>query len=189
MYFYVVADALDNIMSCALNLHFITVTLYQTWLCWEPHGLNVADWDDAAWTSEQLDLLGPHLNVVQTKASYPIVFGCPFVEIKTVQAWMERHGCQDCHPVFWYKPNQNLESAPAFVYAVEVWMVGYKGGRSNCSVNFQSMGLGNPTHRHNCLSIDSVRKYLLDDDGNRVNTTQKPLELVLHLINMYIADC
>ena len=73
----------------------------------------------------------------------------------------------------------DVEGMQRHTFAVEVFVVGYMGGRNKCKFNWAEMGLVNPTRRHNLIATKSVRKLIMDDETKQpLNRTQNPLALV-----------
>jgi hypothetical protein len=139
------------------------------------HGLGIQPWDMRVWTAEEWNILSNQLNVAQTKTNYPLIIPCSTRTLSDILKWMASAGFENAHVFYWYKTNQNVEGLNRFTYSIEPIVIGYKGGRHTCQMNFSKFP--NPVHRHNILPTKTVRNHF-HFQGERLNHSQKPLELV-----------
>jgi hypothetical protein len=122
-----------------------------------------------ATVGRQIMAMNVHPNTVMYCKSNPF-------RMHLVKAFMEAAGFQDVHPFFWYKPTLQQRGLQKYSHAVEVGVIGYKGGRVNC--RFNNHGLwSNPIHRQNIVMAKGVSGYYKDDSGISVNSTESPPQL------------
>ena len=121
-----------------------------------PYGINLADWDQALVTDMMLEVLGQQLSVINRARNHTLVLGVVWHDAGRIRQFMEKHGYQDTHVVYVYKPQQNTNGVH-WIFAVEMLVVGYKGGIRNCSLTFTDM---NPVFRHNFVFAHQVHGKL-----------------------------
>lgn len=136
-------------------------------------------WDQHCWSLDQWAVLGRQLSATNTQPEYPFIVQCFPDQIADIKKFFEEFGYEDAHEVYWYKRTANVEGMQRHTFAVECFVVGYKGGRQKNVFNWTEMGLVNPTRRHNLIATKAVRKLVMDDETKLpVNRTQNPLALV-----------
>ena len=139
----------------------------------------VWDMPNAAWGQDDMDVLGRQILAANLSAAYPLILQCCMDQSAMVKAFMAAHEFTDCEEVYWYKPNANAEGFNRHTPAVELFIIGYKGGRANVQWNTDRLGMKNPVHRHNMLSVPAVRSVIRDPATKEAaNRTQNPIELV-----------
>lgn len=136
-------------------------------------------WDEHSWTLDQFNIVGRQLSATNTQECYPFIIQCFPDQIAVIKKFFNDNGFEDAHEVYWYKRTANVEGMQRHTFAVEVFVVGYKGGRNKNVFNWTEMGLVNPTRRHNLIATKSVRKLIMDEETKQpMNRTQNPLALV-----------
>lgn len=134
-----------------------------------PYGMGLADWD-VLLSDQELETLFQQLAVINRARAHCLVLGCVWHEVGRIRTAMALNAYLDIHPLFVYKPQQNT-SGMEWISAVEVLVVGYKGGIKACSLTFSDM---NPVFRHNVIfshQVGAKRKF--PGELVEVNTTQK----------------
>lgn len=134
-----------------------------------PYGLLVAPWDNLL-TDAEVETFFQQLAVVQRSRAHTLCLGCIWHDTGRMRRFMLEHGYADIHIFGVYKPQQNT-TGMEWIYALELYVVGYKQNIRACSLTFSDM---NPVFRHNVIfshQVASKLKYAgLDEE---VNTTQK----------------
>lgn len=134
-----------------------------------PYGMGLAEWD-VLLSDVELETLFQQLAVINRARHHCLVLGCVWHDIGRLRAAMIANGYLDSHPLFVYKPMQNT-TGMEFISAVEVLVVGYKGGIRACHLTFSDM---NPVFRHNLIFAHQVgAKRKFSGEECEVNTTQK----------------
>lgn len=134
-----------------------------------PYGLGVAPWD-VLLSDVEMETFFNQMACINRLVSFCLVLSIIYWDAGRVRNFMMRFGFVDIHPVYVYKPQQNTTGLE-WIFAVEMMLVGYKGGIRDCALTFQDM---NPVNRHNLLFAHQVGtriKYAGEDE--EVNTTQK----------------
>ena len=134
-----------------------------------PYGLGVAPWD-VLFSDVEMETFFTQMACINRAVSFCLMLSIVYHDAGRVRACMIRFGFVDIHPVYVYKPQQNTTGLE-WIFAVEIMLVGYKGGIRDCALTFQDM---NPVYRHNLLfahQVGSKLKYAGEDE--LVNTTQK----------------
>jgi len=134
-----------------------------------PYGLDVADWDTLL-TDSQLTLFFQQIAIINKATCHVITLHTHFADAGRIRAAMANHGYQHIHPLYVYKPNQNLKGTNQFIFAVDLILVGYKSSRNDIKLSFADP---NPTMRHNLIYSHSVNSRFSMSDGVPVNITQK----------------
>ena len=134
-----------------------------------PYGLGVAPWD-VLFSDVEMETFFSQLACINRAPSFCLMLSLIFHDAGRVRSFMIKFGFLDIHPLYVYKPMQNTTGLE-WIFAVEMMLVGYKGGIRDCALTFQDM---NPVYRHNLLfahQVGSKLKYAGEDEV--VNTTQK----------------
>ena len=134
-----------------------------------PYGLNVADWDTLL-TDSQLSLFFKQIAIINRAPSHVLSLHTHFADAGRIRQAMADHGYQHIHPLYVYKPNQNLKGTNQFIFAVDQILVGYKHSRNDIKLTFDDP---NPTMRHNLLFSHSVNSRFSVSGNEPVNITQK----------------
>jgi len=135
-----------------------------------PYGLGLAPWDSALLTDIELETFFQQLAVVNRARQHCLVLSCVWHDAGRLRKFMMENAYSDIHPLYVYKPMQNT-TGMEWIFAVEIMIVGYKGGIRGCNLTFSDM---NPLTRHNLIlghQVGSKIKHVGEDV--EVNTTQK----------------
>ena len=133
------------------------------------YGLGVADWDTLL-TDSQLTLFFQQMAIINKAAHHVLTLHTHFADAGRIRKAMSDHGYQHIHPLYVYKPNQNLKGVNQFIFAVDLILVGYKSSRNDIKLTFSDP---NPTMRHNMIFSHSVNSRFSVSGGDPVNITQK----------------
>ena len=134
-----------------------------------PYGLLVAPWD-VLLTDVEVEEFFKQVAVINRARNHTMVLSINCKDYGRMWTFMTQNGYSDIHPLYVYKPQQNM-TGMGWIFAVEQMIVGYKGGIQNCAVTFVD---NHPLFRHNLffgLQVGSKLKYVGEDE--EVNTTQK----------------
>ena len=134
-----------------------------------PYGLLVAPWDNLL-TDAEVETFFQQLAVVQRSRAHTLCLGCIWHDAGRMRRFMLEHSYSDIHIFGVYKPQQNT-TGMEWIFALELYVVGYKQNIRACSLTFSDM---NPVFRHNVIfshQVSSKLKYAGAEE--EVNTTQK----------------
>ena len=142
----------------------------------------LCEWDQA--------LLPPRVitNVLNNITSQGSTESCVLVctilpfEIERVFKAIEESMFNDAHIFTWYKNNMNVEGYNNYVFATELMVVAYYPKRKDVHWNVP----GNPLLRHNHLEWPKVKRYELDEAGEPVNLSQKPIAVTSYFVQRHL---
>ena len=131
-----------------------------------------------------LNKLFKQVNACDTGNWQVFVIMHKFTDSKLVHDSLKTNGYQQMQPIFWYKTPEHKGSGPVSSYtsAVECGTIGFKPHAAACGF-FMST---DPRKRHNHFTHKSVTSYFKDSDGNVVNPTENPPELLQWLCNNHL---
>jgi len=133
-----------------------------------PYGIEVADWD-VLLSDMQLEIFFQQLVVTNRARAHCLVLGCVWHDAGRIRLRMLDSGYSDVHPLYAVKTQQN-NTGMEWIQAVEVFVVGYKGGIKACNLTFSEI---NPVFRHNFFCLHQLgTKLRHTGDDKDVNTTQ-----------------
>ena len=102
-----------------------------------PYGLGLAPWDTLL-TDAELENFFQQIAVINRARWHCLVLSCIWHDAGRVRSLMMANGYSDCHVIVGYKPMQNVPGLE-FINAVEIMVVGYKGGVKQCRLTFADM--------------------------------------------------
>ena len=156
-------------MLCVININGHVMCCADLVFMDMPYGLGVAPWD-VLFSDVEMETFFTQMACINRAVSFCLMLSIVYHDAGRVRAFMMRFGFVDIHPLYVYKPQQNTTGLE-WIFAVEIMLVGYKGGIRDCQLTFQDM---NPVFRHNLFfahQVGSKLKYAGEDEV--VNTTQK----------------
>ena len=142
-----------------------------------PYGMNLAAWD-VLLPDADVESLFQQLAVINRATAHCLVLGCIWHDLGRMRVAMLANGYCDVHVLGVYKPQQNTTGFD-WINALELMVVGYKGGMKACKLTFAEM---NPVFRHNVFFSHQVGpKRRFPGEDVPVNTTQKTPIVASHL--------
>ena len=105
-------------------------------------------------TDVQVDEFFKPVAVINRALHYTMVPSINCKDYGRMAAYMMQNGCTDIHPLFVFKPQQNM-TGMGWIFAASQMIVGSKGGIQNCAATFVD---NHPLFRHNLffgLQVDS----------------------------------
>ena len=142
-----------------------------------PFGLDLAHWDENKLADVEISSFLQQVAVMNTATKHALCLGVHWSDTGRVKDLMEAGGYKDIRPLYNYKPQQN-QSGMGFIFATEIWLLGYKPGARDVVHNFPDP---HPMMRHNLFYGHQVRSQWRTLAGNVVNVTQKHPEFAFRL--------
>lgn len=139
-----------------------------------PYGLKQAPWDQERPSDEDLEIMLQQVAAVNSSECTTVCLWTHEDHIGAYKKVLAKTAfSSDICIVAWYKKDQNVEgSSTRFTHAVEHFVVGRRLA-SDSSKNVTNLSK-NPVERHNMITGPTKSKYLLDDQGKKVNIHEKP---------------
>ena len=118
-----------------------------------PFGLDLAHWDENKLADVEISSFLQQVAVMNTATKHALCLGVHWSDTGRVKDLMEAGGYKDIRPLYNYKPQQN-QSGMGFIFATEIWLLGYKPGARDVVHNFPDP---HPMMRHNLFYGHQVR--------------------------------
>ena len=99
-----------------------------------PYGLGVAPWD-VLFSDVEMETVFVQMACINRAGCFCLMLSIIYHDAGRVRAFMIRFGFLDIHPLYVYKPQQNTTGLE-WIFAVEIMLVGYKGGIRDCQLTF-----------------------------------------------------
>ena len=148
-----------------------------------PYGVMKDQKWDVQMTEREIEAMIKQFDASNSGDCYIIGFWCHWNQAGMIEKLLNQCGFTYITPITWYKDNQNtVGTNTAFTFATEFMITARKnrpGAKPHINLS------DNPLERHNIIIGPTMRNYLLDDQGRRINPCQKPTYLFKQMLEWF----